>query len=85
LKEVSKNIEDAEFKNLLADLNLELADTKLRLAEIVVENSELKEKVSQLKHCKSLGEELEFKDGLYYSKDGDGPFCTGCYDTSGKK
>ncbi len=84
LKEISSNIQDAEFKNLLADLSLELADTKLRLSEIVVENSALKEEISKLKHSKGLGTELEFKDSLYYTKDGDGPFCPGCYDTGGK-
>jgi hypothetical protein len=85
LKEISSNIQDAEFKNLLADLSLELADTKLRLSEIVVENSELKEEVAKLMHSKSIGDELVFKDGLYYTDNGDGPFCPGCYDTGGKK
>ncbi|MBE3752988.1 hypothetical protein HJ186_23040 [Vibrio parahaemolyticus] len=42
LREISKNIEDAEFKNLLADLNLELADTKLALADVMEQNSQLK-------------------------------------------
>ena len=31
LKEISENIRDAEFKNLLADLTLELADAKIKL------------------------------------------------------
>jgi len=84
LKEISKNVEDAEFKNLLADLSLELADTKLRLSEIVVEVSELKEENAKLKHSKGIGAELEFKNGLYYTTGGDGPFCPGCYDSSGK-
>ena len=35
LNEISKHIQNAEFKNLLADLNLELADTKLKLANII--------------------------------------------------
>jgi hypothetical protein len=85
LNEISNNIKDAEFKNLLADLSLELAGPKLRLSEIVIENSELKEELSKLKHSKELGEELEFRDGLYYTKEGDGPFCPGCYDSAGKK
>jgi phosphoribosylaminoimidazole-succinocarboxamide synthase len=32
LREISKNIEEAEFKNLLADLSCELADIKLEVA-----------------------------------------------------
>lgn len=48
LREISKNIEDAEFKNLLADLSLELADAKLKIADLVSENTELKERLSSL-------------------------------------
>lgn len=48
LREISKNIEDAEFKNLLADLSLELADTKLKIADLINENTELKEKLNSL-------------------------------------
>lgn len=48
LREISKNIEDAEFKNLLADLSLELADAKLKLADLVAGNAELREKLHAL-------------------------------------
>lgn len=48
LREIGKNIEDAEFKNLLADLSLELADAKLKILELVTENTELKEKLSSI-------------------------------------
>jgi len=48
LREISKNIEDAEFKNLLADLSLELADAKLTIADLVAENAGLKEKLHSL-------------------------------------
>ena len=36
LREISKNIEDAAFKNILADLSLELADAKLAMADIQI-------------------------------------------------
>ncbi|OJS98018.1 MULTISPECIES: hypothetical protein [Marinobacter] len=48
LREISKNIEDAEFKNLLADLNLELADAKMKMADLISENAEMKEKLDSL-------------------------------------
>jgi len=48
LREISKNIEDAEFKNLLADLSLELADAKLKIADLMAENASLKEKLHSL-------------------------------------
>lgn len=48
LREIAKNIENAEFKNVLADLSLELADLKLHLAGVVEENVELKAKIRRL-------------------------------------
>ncbi len=48
LREISKNIEDAEFMNVLADLSLELADAKLKVAGLVAENAALKEKLHSL-------------------------------------
>jgi hypothetical protein len=34
LREISKNISEVEFKNLLADLSNELADAKLKIADL---------------------------------------------------
>ncbi|MBU2966924.1 hypothetical protein Q4508_19460 [Amphritea sp. 2_MG-2023] len=48
LREIDKNIEDAEFKNLLADLSLELADAKLKIAGLVSENASLKEMLNEV-------------------------------------
>jgi regulator of replication initiation timing len=82
LREVSKNIEDAEFKNLLADLNLELADTKLALAGMIEENAQLKMELTQVKHSQGNGlRSLVFKEFAYYTLDDDGPFCSACYET----
>ena len=67
LKEISENIKDAEFKNLLADLSLELADMKLRLAGVVEENVKLRSKIQELENvegdpcpkCRKRGWQLE--------------------------
>jgi hypothetical protein len=48
LREISKNIEDAEFKNIVADLSLELADAKLTIADLISENISLKENLKTL-------------------------------------
>lgn len=85
LRDISKNIEDAEFKNTLADLCMELADAKLELAGVTEENAKLKSELTKLRHSKGLGEsELIFKEFAYFSSEEDGPYCPGCYD-SGKK
>jgi len=48
LREIGKNIENAEFKNLIADLSLKLADAKLKIADLVSENAEMKEQIHAL-------------------------------------
>lgn len=83
LKEISKNIENAEFKNLLADLSLELADVKLKLADFMEENVQLRTELAELKNQEAEGPP-EMKNGVYYKHNGDGPFCTACYDKDGK-
>ncbi|WP_444896513.1 hypothetical protein [Microbulbifer sp. SSSA005] len=49
LRDIAKNIEDAEIKNLVADLSLELSDFKLKVSDLMVENAELKDEVHKLK------------------------------------
>ncbi|WP_440904797.1 hypothetical protein ACMZOO_00810 [Catenovulum sp. SX2] len=86
LRAISKNIEDAEFKNVLAELSLEIADTKLALAQVTEENAQLKSELTKLKHSRGeIESDLIFKVFAYYSQSGDGPFCSGCYDTSQSK
>ena len=48
LREIGKNIENAEFKNLLAELSLELADAKLKIADLISENTALKGKLEEV-------------------------------------
>jgi regulator of replication initiation timing len=84
LKEISKNIQDAEFNNLLADLSLELADLKVRLADVLDENSNLKNELLNYKHSQSSSSELQYRDGMYFQLDGSGPFCPGCFDSNKK-
>ncbi|MDD9197598.1 hypothetical protein PVK62_17420 [Aliivibrio sp. S3MY1] len=86
LREISKNIEDAEFKNVLADLNLELADTKLALAEVIEQNAQLKMEVNELKNSQgsNVGE-LEFRGFAYFKTNDDGPFCSACYETKNQQ
>lgn len=48
LKKISENIRDAEFKNLLADLSLELAEAKLKMASLIGENADLQDRIRVL-------------------------------------
>jgi hypothetical protein len=67
LKTISANIRDAEFKNVLADLSLELADVKMKMAGLMNENLELQNKIRELESvegapcpkCKKRGWQIE--------------------------
>jgi hypothetical protein len=67
LKKISENIRDAEFKNLLADLSLELAEVKMKMAGLMNENLELQNKIKQLESvegdpcpkCRKRGWQIE--------------------------
>lgn len=48
LRTISATIRDAEFKNLLAELNIELAEAKIKLAEVIDENFRLKREIEEL-------------------------------------
>jgi hypothetical protein len=50
LRAVNENIKNAEFSNLIADLNLELADLKLKLVGVVEENIKLREQIRELEN-----------------------------------
>ncbi|MFT6636590.1 hypothetical protein [Alcanivorax sp.] len=87
LREISKNIEDAEFKNLLADLNLELADTKLALADVMEKNAQLRTELATIKHSQGgiSIEPLTFREFAYFTEGNDGPFCSKCYETANQR
>lgn len=67
LRDINENIKSAEFKNLLADLSLQLSDVKLKLADVLEENTKLKSEVAALKNvdgdpcpkCRKRGWQLE--------------------------
>ncbi|KRA54156.1 hypothetical protein ASD77_05895 [Pseudoxanthomonas sp. Root65] len=79
LREINKNVENAEFSNALADLAIELSELKIKVAGLLGENDQLRRQLAQRQAIA-----LEFKDFAYYSESGDGPFCPGCYDGATK-
>jgi hypothetical protein len=87
LRTLSKKIEDAEVKMLLADLSSDLADAKLEAANLKFEIVQLKE---NLLIAQALGEAkvaLQPRhDGGGYRFEGEqGLFCVRCFDGKGKK
>ena len=86
LRDISKNVAEAEFKNVLADLSNELADAKL---EIVSLKEQLASKIEELRLAKlpssEPAEKPTVKWGAYQFAGDDGLYCTACYDTKRQK
>lgn len=87
LREISKNIENAEFKNLLADLSGELAELKLEAANLKQRIATLEEENDLLKRTSSPAEEKPSgrKWGCYQFDGDDGLYCPACWDSRRKK
>lgn len=87
LRALSKKIEEADFKMLLADLSGNLADAKLELANVKGEMASL------LSENRSLKAQLESRQqakpsldqGAYVFAGEEGHFCTACFDARGKQ
>jgi regulator of replication initiation timing len=86
LREISKNISQAEFRNLLADLSNELADAKIQIASLKEQVAELAEENRALKNARPEKKERPTsKWGCYKFEGDEGLYCTACYDTKGQK
>ena len=86
LREISKNIEVAEFSNLLADLSNELADSKMEVVTLKEKVINLKEKIRGLERKEESKNEVKtVKMGCYLFEDDNGLYCTACFDTKGDK
>ena len=86
LREISKNLSEAEFKNLLADLSSELADAKIHIAELKTQLAALAEENRSLKVAASENKQKPSqKWGCYQFEGEQGLFCTACYDSRGAK
>jgi len=87
LKDISKNINEAEFKNLLADISNSLADAKLEAVnikeELVKEKARNQLLELEIKKLKS-SENSMLLVGDIYVKDGEGQYCTTCWDSNEK-
>lgn len=87
LRSLSKKIEDAEIKMLLADLSNELADAKLEVANLktsLAQESERALKLSILLSEKSSAKP-KLKDGAYEFDGEEGLFCTACFDSKNQR
>jgi septal ring factor EnvC (AmiA/AmiB activator) len=90
LIDIGEKSKNSELILAIANLNLELSNAKLALAnsigemaELKAENADLKQRIKDLE--KQSEEKLVLKGELYYTAEGDGPFCTACQDSKHQK
>lgn len=79
---ISRN---SDTRDISIKLNAELKEIQDIIFQLIHENTGLKKEIRELKI--RLGDEKEFevKNSVYYSPDGDGPFCPFCLDKRGRK
>ena len=86
LKETSGNITEAEVKDILEELDLELANAKLAATDLQAQIDKPQEKDSALEKPEQAGEKPKIKNGCYYFNDAiSWLYCTVCYDSKGEK
>jgi hypothetical protein len=72
----------SDLKLQIAQLVSDLADLKVKCADLVSENDQLKRELQQARRLKAA--KAEFRgDTLYF--DGDGPYCTACWNNNQKQ
>jgi hypothetical protein len=81
MKNVELTASIAQLSENLVDAQLKATDLKSEILTLREQNAHLNE---ELKKAKATVPEVVVKDGLYYKHDGDGPFCTTCYDNNTK-
>lgn len=88
LRQISRNVAEAEFKNLLADLHNALADAKLEVANLKEQLAEQAEELRAVKAAAANATRQKpsgIKWGCYQFKGLEGLYCTACYDSRGAK
>jgi hypothetical protein len=87
LRELSKKIEDADFKMFLADLSSELGDAKLEVANLKAELASLREDNAALRERVERREAVRptLDDSVYRFDGDDGHYCTACFDVRQSK
>ena len=87
LRKLSKKIEDAEFKMLVADLTSELADAIVEASNLKMELAELKEQHREqaILLARRAIEKPTLCEGAYQFENDTGFFCTACYDVHQQK
>lgn len=79
MKELGENEKYAEVMKGIAEMSIKLSEMTMSASELMNENNALMNEIKILKESKDKG--LAMKDGAYYDKNNNGPYCPVCWDT----
>ncbi len=86
--EIKDTQKHGEFMRIIGQLSIELAETQMKLAEQIQNDLDNKQKIKaleeQIKELNNSENKVILKDEFYYKENGDGPYCTNCYDNNKK-
>ena len=87
LRDLSKKIEDADFRMYWADLSNELAEAKLEAANLKIELAKLTTRCYELeqKTLQVSSDRPTLSDGVYKFENDAGQYCTACFNLHSKK
>lgn len=74
--ELAEKTKNLELKEAIVELQEKLIDVKGQVVELKEENLRLREAAARA----DAPPEVVLKEGAYFKPDGDGPFCTICFD-----
>ena len=87
LRDLGKKVGEADFRLLLADLTEQLGEAKLQAANLKIELAEATVRITELQReaGRTAATEPEIHEGAYVFGDRSRHYCTGCYDSAGRK
>jgi hypothetical protein len=78
VKSLADKANNLELKGIIVDMGGQILDLEMAAKEYQLKINELEAEIKRITALKER--ELSIKDGAYYDKNGDGPFCPNCYD-----
>src|SRR5690554_4040565 len=90
LREVDRSLETADYKMQLADLMEALSEAKTRLIDAQEVNNELRDRIKELETIRDLRAEIVLESNVYVPVNeevpryGKWPWCSKCFETTGK-
>lgn len=84
LKEYDTSACESGKAEISVELESELREIQLKATQLVNESFIMKNEIKQLKIRLGEVKELDIKNNVLYTPEGDGPFCPFCYEKRGK-